>query len=172
MEDNNIIDSAQHGFRKDYRTTDSIFILKTIISKYKDKKCKLYPCFIDFRKAFDTVQTPKTWYIWQYVQSDQKHVQYADVTYRVKTNSGLSEPFASDLGVKQGCVCSPLFFNLYINDLCEYLNTDMASSPLLYNTPVSHLLFQMTLSSYLQQKRDYSHPLISSRTFVQTGNCQ
>jgi hypothetical protein len=32
-----------------------MFVLKTLIDKYLHKKEKLFACFVDFRKAFDTV---------------------------------------------------------------------------------------------------------------------
>ena len=47
---------SQFGFRANHRTTDSIFILKSLISKYlKKNKGKIYACFVDLRKAFDSL---------------------------------------------------------------------------------------------------------------------
>ena len=56
LETNDILSIKQGGFRKNYRTTDHVFILKTLINKYI-QKCnnKLYVCFVDVRKAFDSV---------------------------------------------------------------------------------------------------------------------
>jgi hypothetical protein len=46
----------QFGFRGNHRTSDSRFILKTLITKYVlNKKKKIYSCFIDLRKACDTL---------------------------------------------------------------------------------------------------------------------
>ena len=46
----------QFGFRTNHRTADSIFILKSLMIKYlTKKKSKIYSCFVDFRRAFDTV---------------------------------------------------------------------------------------------------------------------
>ena len=46
----------QFGFRVNHRKTDSIFILKSLLIKYlTKKKSKVYSCFIDLRRAFDTV---------------------------------------------------------------------------------------------------------------------
>jgi hypothetical protein len=44
------------GFRENHRTADSIFFLQSLINKYihKNKK-KIYACFVDLRKAFDSV---------------------------------------------------------------------------------------------------------------------
>jgi hypothetical protein len=47
---------SQFGFRENHRTSDSLFMLKTLIDKYLHKnKKKLYLCFVDVQKAFDSV---------------------------------------------------------------------------------------------------------------------
>ncbi len=47
----------QAAYRSDYSTTDQIFfILKSLLNKFINvQKGKLYGCFIDFCKAFDSV---------------------------------------------------------------------------------------------------------------------
>ena len=53
----NIINPAQIGFIDKHRTSDHLFTLKTLINKhvYNNTKGKIYACFVDFRKAFDSV---------------------------------------------------------------------------------------------------------------------
>ena len=52
----NLINQGQIGFKKSSRTTDHVFILKSLINKYVyDNKKKLYTRFIDFKKAFDSI---------------------------------------------------------------------------------------------------------------------
>ena len=52
----NLIDSAQVGFTKHARTSDHCFIVKCLIDKYcNTKEGRLYACFVDFQKAFDSV---------------------------------------------------------------------------------------------------------------------
>ena len=54
LEEKKIINPLQIGFTKKARTSDHMFVLRTIIEKYThEKKGKLYTCFIDFHKAFD-----------------------------------------------------------------------------------------------------------------------
>ena len=54
--DEGIKAKGQAGFTKDFRTTDNIFVLKSLIDKQKQtRQGKLYCCFADFKKAFDTV---------------------------------------------------------------------------------------------------------------------
>ena len=42
---------GQAGFRKDFRTTDQLFIIRTILQQAKHSKRKLYCCFLDFKKS-------------------------------------------------------------------------------------------------------------------------
>ena len=42
-------------FLPGFRTADHIYVLKTTINKYTKNKGKLYAAFIDFKKAYDTV---------------------------------------------------------------------------------------------------------------------
>jgi hypothetical protein len=55
MEHKKLLSKSQIGFKKNARTADHIFVLKTLINKYVKNKGKLYACFVDFQKAFDTV---------------------------------------------------------------------------------------------------------------------
>ena len=57
LETNGLLSDNQGGFRKNYRTVDQVFILKTMINKYiyKEKR-KVYACFVDFKKAFECLE--------------------------------------------------------------------------------------------------------------------
>jgi len=54
----NKICECQGGFREGYSTLDNGFILKSINNKYLSMKGKsIYVAFVDFHKAFDSVDT-------------------------------------------------------------------------------------------------------------------
>ena len=56
IETNKLISPNQIGFMKGSRTSEHIFLLQTIIEKVtKKNKGKLYTAFIDFKKAYDTI---------------------------------------------------------------------------------------------------------------------
>ena len=56
LSDNEILEDNKEGFRANYRTTDQIFIVKTLLNKYLHKlKKPIYACFVDFSKVFDSI---------------------------------------------------------------------------------------------------------------------
>lgn len=55
LDEHSPLSDLQAGFRENFRTTDNLFILNTIIQHYKQTKTPLYTAFIDFKKAFDTI---------------------------------------------------------------------------------------------------------------------
>lgn len=57
------IPEEQARFRHGYSTTDNIFVLPSIVQKYITKKRgKIYCVFIDFSKAFDSIDRKKLFY--------------------------------------------------------------------------------------------------------------
>ena len=60
-EANNCLTDAQFGFRPGHGTCDAIFALQSLISEYLYKKKKLYCCFVDYQKAFDSVDHVQLW---------------------------------------------------------------------------------------------------------------
>ena len=56
-----VLTEAQCGFRQKRSTIDMIFSLRQIQEKAIEQNKELYVVFIDFRKAFDTVDRPLLW---------------------------------------------------------------------------------------------------------------
>ena len=57
LQDHSSIHPSQIGFLKGFQTSDHIFSLRTLIDKYvtNANKGKLFCCFVDFQKAFDSI---------------------------------------------------------------------------------------------------------------------
>ena len=53
LEDNNVLEDNQIGFRPGRGTADAILMINTIINKYKNKKKTLHIAFLDLTKAYD-----------------------------------------------------------------------------------------------------------------------
>jgi hypothetical protein len=109
-----LINPFQIGFTKDSRPSDHMFVLKTLIDKYLHKKEKLFACFVDFRKAFDTVAHTAI-----YLKLLDMNVgglfynlikdMYKISAVCVKVGQNLTDSFESSIGVRQGDVLTPIF---------------------------------------------------------------
>ena len=108
LEINKLISQCQFGFRKNRRTSDCMFLLKTAVTKtvYASRKKKsgnfLYAAFIDFRKAFDSVWRKGLLFKLQNIGVTGNFyniikTMYEDVTYKVKLPSNLSQSFTTAL---------------------------------------------------------------------------
>ncbi len=126
---------SQFGFRKNNRTSDSIFIVKTLLNKYVNhEKKKVYGCFVDLRKAFDSVW--RNGLLYKLLQNNDLGIKlyktlksmYQDTTASVKAQNLLSKPVNITRGVKQGDNLSSLLFNIYTNDIPN--NMDQECKPL------------------------------------------
>ncbi|MEW8548219.1 MAG: reverse transcriptase family protein [Candidatus Thiodiazotropha sp.] len=122
-----IISEAQAGFRNGYSTIDNLFILQGVISKYLSKRHgKLYVGFVDFKAAFDSVHRDKLWLSLNHYGVKGKLLSSIKAVYRsvkacVKVNSTLTEFFDCHVGLRQGCMISPVLFSLFINEFTELI---------------------------------------------------
>ena len=94
---------------------------------------KIYACFVDFKKAFDSVWHDGLLYKLLQINvggSFYKLIQslYLNSTCSLKVKKDKIRPFQYARGVRQGCILSPLLFNLYINDLL-YSFENLLSDP-------------------------------------------
>ena len=114
---------AQAGFRKGYSTTDHIFTLHAIIEKQFSRNAKRYVAFVDFYKAFDTVSHTMMWLVLSRTGIQGKMLtmlrgRYASTKACVRcSGSELSDCFECLQGLKQGCLCNPVWFTYFINEL-------------------------------------------------------
>ena len=146
IEKNNLISRNQTGFMKGARTSDHIFLLQTIVEKVvKKNKGKLYAAFIDFKKAYDTVDRKKLFERLKAININGIFLQniiamYEKTSYNIKLNNGFLDPISSNLGLKQGCPLSPMLFNLYIDDIKDIF--DAQCDPItIQNENISHFLY-------------------------------
>ncbi len=144
--DNNIQKKEQIGFTKKTRPGDHLLVLKTLIDSYKSSGRKLYTCFIDFQKAFDSVWRTGLMYklIMGGVNLDMVKLikcMYEKTSQCLKINNELTRKFKTYRGVRQGCILSPKLFNLFINDLPDIFDDQCDPVSLSPTTNINCLLY-------------------------------
>ena len=86
--------------------------------KQKSSRKNIYFCFIDYAKAFDSVDHSKLWKILKEMGIPD-HLTcllrklYAVQEATVRTGHGTTDWFQIGKGVRQGCILSPCLFNFY-----------------------------------------------------------
>eukprot|EP00924_Labyrinthula_sp_SR-Ha-C_P003274 augustus_masked-scaffold_15-processed-gene-4.15-mRNA-1 protein AED:1.00 eAED:1.00 QI:0/0/0/0/1/1/3/0/928 len=121
--------SYQAGFRSGHSTTNKIEILNNIVKKKLLQNTKLKLLFIDFQKAFDSVNH-------DFIQLSLKEhgvpsklrklirVLYKNATVKVSEGKHLSKTVYLRRGVLQGDSLSPAIFILVLNSTIKRINTN------------------------------------------------
>ena len=127
LEEMNLLCEEQAGFRKKYGTTDHIFNLKCLIDLYLFRGKKIFCAFIDYKKAFDSVNRNYPWHKLLQHNIDGKmfkiiHNLYHHAKSCVRLGHMTSEFFHSNVGVRQGENLSPILFSLFLNDLTAFIS--------------------------------------------------
>ena len=103
-----LLGEDQAGFRAGYSTVDHIFALDTIARLYLSKGKKLYCAFIDYKKAFDSVDRV---FLWQKLLAQNIGGQFLNVVHniyqnaksKIRLNGKISNNFfLCNAGVRQG----------------------------------------------------------------------
>ena len=170
----NKISEFQFGFQKNKSTVDCIFLFHSIISKILDKKEKLYCCFIDYQKAFDSVNRS---FLWQKllrngcskIMLKALYAMYQSVKSCVRYKGKFSNFFNTDAGVKQGDPLSPVLFIFFINDIIDNTKDDNGEPLTINEINILYSCMQMMLFSSRNPQRACKLCLINYILTVMNG---
>ena len=141
-----LLPDCQAGFRRGHTTTGQIFVLNTIVEGRLRRGRATYVAFIDFSKAFDSVNRQALWFKLAKMGASRKFLNiltsmYNGSEFTVKIdNNTTTEPVNSETGVLQGAQNSPALFTHFIADIAEIMQNE-EHPPNLWNRTVPMLCF-------------------------------
>lgn len=103
----------QAGFRKKFSTTEHLHTVRQIIEKSIEYNINLWIAFIDFRKAFDMLESWAVINAMRNARIDQRYIDlinyiYSRATMKIKQHR-TTEKINISRGVRQGDIISPKF---------------------------------------------------------------
>ena len=107
---------------------------------------RLYICFVDLKKAFDSVWREGLLYkllstgiggsFFNIIQN-----MYSKCKFHVKLDDGLTHEFETNIGVKQGYVISPTLFNIFLNDLPDSFDPEKSDPVVLHDKTLNCIMY-------------------------------
>ena len=126
LEANNLLVDEQNGFRAARSCVDHLFTLCTILRNRKSLNLQSFVCFVDYTRAFDSVDRVLLLYklsrfgIHGHMYNAISAL-YKDPRARVTISQFSTDWFECSIGVKQGDTISPTLFAIFVNDLADEL---------------------------------------------------
>ena len=120
-----MLPEEQCGFRPDRSTVDMLFVVRRLQELGRRRRIPLHMCFVDLQKAYDSVDRELLWQVLARAGIPEAMIevirQFHDgMKARVRMDNGeLSEWFEVTQGLRQGCVLSPLLFNIFFAAVLE-----------------------------------------------------
>lgn len=118
----------QAGFRAGFSTTDHMHVIKQLIEKCQEYGKALYIAFVDYSKAFDSIEHDSLWRALIQQGVPIKYIRivkniYANSTAQIKLES-TGEEFPIARGVRQGDPLSPKLFSAVLESIFRDLEWD------------------------------------------------
>ena len=124
LENNKILVEEQNGFRASRSCIDHILVLCSILRNRKALGLSTFLSYIDFQKAFDSVDRNLLFYKLSQMGVSGKFynailAMYKSPRSKILLNEYETDFFDCPIGVKQGDNISATLFSIFINDLAE-----------------------------------------------------
>lgn len=120
----------QAGFRKGYSTIEHIQTIRLLIEKCTEYNIPLHMAFIDYNKAFDSIELWAVYKAMNNARIDSRYRIllkniYDQATFHIKINDDtVTRKIPMKRGVRQGDTISPKLFTLALEDVFKTVNWD------------------------------------------------
>uniref|UniRef100_A0A8D8WJF1 Craniofacial development protein 2 n=1 Tax=Cacopsylla melanoneura TaxID=428564 RepID=A0A8D8WJF1_9HEMI len=115
---------TQMGFRAGKGCRDGITALRVLLERSVEMRVDVFLAFVDFEKAFDNLKHENLRDIIEEIDIPKAELRLIENLYwnqrgKVRTKFGDSESFNIEKGVRQGCLISPILFNIYVEKIID-----------------------------------------------------
>ncbi|XP_073824763.1 FERM domain containing isoform X3 [Musca autumnalis] len=137
---------TQFGFKEAKGTREALFCVQVLVQKCRDVNKDIFMCFIDYEKAFDTVQHDKLMDILASIGISEKEIRCIKSLYwhqsaHVNIDGEITEEISISKGVRQGCTLSPLLFNIYSEKIFKESVNNVQEGVLINNEYVNNIRY-------------------------------
>ncbi|RUM30450.1 MAG: hypothetical protein DSY42_04590 [Aquifex sp.] len=121
---NNLLSNSQHGFRPNLSTESALLKITDAIYRNMDNKMISLLTLCDLSKAFDSVSHSILLKKCAILNIDAFWLNsyLKNRTQSVKLDKTLSSKASVQFGVPQGSILGPILFNIYVNDMKDYIS--------------------------------------------------
>ena len=175
--DRGILSPNQLGFVPGNRTSDAHVIINNLINKTCHKYGgKLFSCFVDFKKAFDSVPRDLLLNKLLGLGINGKFFNIIRGIYTgdracIKMGGVRSQSFGINLGVRQGCVLSPILFNIFLSDLAKSLQ-EIGNAPMVDDIGINSLFWADDLVLFSRDEEGLQKMLHVLETYCRKNHIQ
>ena len=133
-----LLPEEQCGFRPDRSTTDMMFVVRRLQEVGRKAGMYLFMCFIDLQKACDTDDRTLLWQVLTRIGVPPQMIavirQFHDgMRACVRLDDGVcSDWFEVEQGLQQGCMLSPLLFNIFFAAVLNVVLQRFSEEPAIF----------------------------------------
>jgi len=108
----------------------SIYLLRQLIERFRERKRNLHVVFIDLEKNYDKVPREVLWWTLMKKRVPIKYIDiirdiYDGVVANVRTYGGITSDFSITIWLHQGSALSPFLFAIVIDELSRAIQDEI-----------------------------------------------